>query len=137
MRKLGLSTVCIALAACNSGAGEPAESELAVAPVEQVMAADGAPPEGQYRAVSEDTGFVLLEELREDGTYAFTGTDGALIEEGSYEQKTPQELCFTPDADDAVEKCYAEEIGADGVWRTTDPDTGEVSVVERLGGERP
>ncbi|MEM6584923.1 MAG: hypothetical protein AAF692_04145 [Pseudomonadota bacterium] len=99
------------------------------------MAADGKPAEGFYRAVDE-TGFVLIEELREDGTYLFTDADGNFIEEGTYVQKTPQLPCFTPNAREAVEKCYFDEIGADGIWRTTDPDTGVVSVIERIEPEQ-
>ncbi|MEM7666887.1 MAG: hypothetical protein AAF250_13600 [Pseudomonadota bacterium] len=99
------------------------------------VAADGAPPEGQYRAVDEETGFVLIEELRADGTYTFADIDGNLLEQGTYLQKTPERLCFTADTELAQENCYEEAVGKDGVWRTTDPDTGAVSVVERIDDE--
>lgn len=117
--------------------GGEASLDVDAAPVsaasepEASMAADGKAAEGLYRAVDE-TGFVVIEELREDGTYSFTDSEGNSIEEGTYVQKTPQLPCFTPEAERAVEKCYLDEIGEDGIWRTTDPDTGVVSVIERI-----
>ncbi|MEM7703422.1 MAG: hypothetical protein AAF251_15900 [Pseudomonadota bacterium] len=98
------------------------------------LAADGAPPAGMYRAMGDD-GSVLIEDLREDGTYAFSDEEGAVIEEGTYIQKSPNDICFTADAQGAEEICYADAIGDDGVWRTTDPNTGVVSVVERIDTE--
>lgn len=95
------------------------------------MAADGAPPAGMYRATGED-GSILIEELREDGTYVFSDEAGAVIEEGVYIQKSPTNICFTADTQDAEENCYADAMGDDGVWRTTDPNTGIVSVIERI-----
>lgn len=96
-----------------------------------MLAADGKPAPGRYRAVDE-TGFILIEELREDGTYLFTDANGNSIEEGTYVQKTPQLPCLTPKGEGAAEKCYLDEMGEDGVWRTTDPDTGVVAVIERI-----
>ena len=122
-----------ALAACGGEMEEEvgAASVSDIAEPEASMAADGKPAEGFYRAVDE-TGFVLIEELREDGAYLFTDADGNTIEEGTYVQKTPQLPCFTPNGEGAVEKCYIDEMGEDGIWRTTDPDTGVVSVIERI-----
>lgn len=129
---IGLNGLAM-LAACGAKRGvkvdDPPVSNTAE--LEASLAADGRPAEGFYRAVDE-TGLVLIEELRSDGTYVFTDADGELIEEGTYVQKTPQLPCFTPKAERAVEKCYMDEVGEDGVWRTTDPDTGIVSVIERI-----
>ena len=99
-----------------------------------VMAADGAQPDGRYRTVDE-AGAVLIEELRPDGTYIFTDEEGVILEEGDYVQKSSEELCFTALTEGADEKCYKEEIGEEGVWRTTDPVTGEVAVIERIDAE--
>ncbi len=130
----GIWLAALTLSACSAGQGGNGEVAPETAepstPVSS-MAADGKPPAGFYRAVDE-TGFVLIEELREDGTYLFADADGNLIEEGTYVQKTPQLPCFTSNADGAIEKCYLDEIGEDGIWRTTDPDTGVVSVIERM-----
>ena len=134
MRNFAIAIACTALVACNTGAGDSAESEQAAPDAAPVMAADGALPEGRYRAVSE-SGVVLIEELRADGTYAFSDEAGAVFEEGTYEQRSPERLCFIASTQGAEEICYAEEIGDDGVWRTTDPNTGEVSVVERIDAE--
>lgn len=129
---VGLAGVT-ALAACGGETAQEVDAEpvsTAVEP-EASMAADGKPAEGFYRAVDE-TGFFLIEELREDGTYLFTDADGNTIEQGTYVQKKPQLPCFTPQGEGAVEKCYLDDMGEDGVWRTTDPDTGVVSVIERI-----
>ena len=95
MRKLVVPTACVALAACNPGSGESAQNEQASATAEQVMAADGESPEGRYRATSEE-GVVLFEDLNEDGTYVFTDEAGEVVEEGQFEQKSPESPCFTP-----------------------------------------
>ena len=136
--KNGIWPAALLLGACSAGQGDNAEAvpetPVSSTPVPSA-AADGKPAEGFYRAV-DGTGFVLIEELREDGTYLFTDADGNSIEEGTYLQKTPQLPCFTPNTDGAVEKCYLDEIGEDGIWRTTDPDSGVVSVIERIEPEQ-
>ena len=125
----------LALAACApETTPDEIVSESAPDSDAPVMAADGGTPEGRYRAVDE-TGAVLIEELRPDGTYTFTDEEGTVLEEGDYVQKSSAELCFTALTEGAVEKCYAEEIGEDGVWRTTDPETGAVAVIERIDAE--
>jgi len=95
------------------------------------MAADGGPTVGLFRATDE-AGEILIEELRSDGTYVFLGEDGAIIEEGSYEQKSQEELCFTAGAEGASEKCYSESVDEDGVWRSADPETNAVFIIERM-----
>ncbi|MEL1251577.1 hypothetical protein [Aurantiacibacter gilvus] len=121
---------CMALLAC---AAEPEADSAAEVPAEApaVTAADGGPSAGLYHAIDEN-GAVLIEELRPDGTYAFRDEDGTVIEEGTYEQKSSAELCFTAAAEGAPQMCYAEEVGDDGVWRSTDPVTGGVYVIERI-----
>ncbi|MEM1050654.1 MAG: hypothetical protein AAGI28_01030 [Pseudomonadota bacterium] len=119
------------LASC---APEPTASDgqgLADEPPATSLAADGGPTEGRYRATDED-GLVLIEELRRDGSYSFSDKDGVVIEEGRYTQKSQAELCFTASAEGAAEKCYQEEFGQDGVWRSTDPETNAVAVIERI-----
>ncbi len=121
---------CLALLAC---AAEPEADGLPDAPAEApaATAADGGPSAGLYH-VTDENGAVLIEELRPDGTYAFRDEDGTVIEEGTYEQTSSAELCFTASPEGAPQMCYAEEIGEDGVWRSTDPVTGAVYVIERV-----
>lgn len=134
MKYIAIATAFIALAACSNSTGEPADVQTEEPSTGPVMAADGAPPEGRYRATSE-TGVVLLEDLRPDGTYIFTDETGEIVEEGRFEQKSPESPCFAPNGEGMAEKCYADAIGEDGIWRTTDPDTGEVWVLERIAAE--
>ncbi|RGP40059.1 hypothetical protein BPTFM16_00335 [Altererythrobacter insulae] len=104
--------------------GQPSEPSLTVA-------VDGLPSAASYRAVDE-TGFVLLEDLREDGTYVFKSEDGDILETGTYDQKSPDELCFTSDEEGATEKCYDEEVDADGKWISTDRETGVKATITRI-----
>ena len=133
MKKIALLTLPFCLAACEGQENSAAEEtpDVSVTDAGMSMAADGAPPAGMYRAVGDD-GSVLIEDLREDGTYTFSDEEGAVIEEGAYIQKSPTIICFTANTQGAVEICYADAIGDDGVWRTTDPNTGVVSVIERI-----
>lgn len=131
MKRFVLVSTMLIVSACGQAEVLDNPVEAVVEEAMPMLAADGKPAPGRYRAVDE-TGFVLIEELREDGTYLFTDGDGNLVEEGTYVQKTPQLPCFTPNTDRAVEKCYNDELGEDGVWRTTDPDTGVVAVIERV-----
>lgn len=141
MRSSMVVLACVTLAACqvSEGGGDavsPADTANENVVAGQTLAADGLSPEGRYRAVSEASGVVLIEELRTDGTYTFFDENGQSVEEGTFEQKTPELPCFTPNTDGAVQKCYNDMIGDDGIWRTTDPDTGEVFVLERIA-EQP
>jgi len=136
MKKLVVLALPVCIAACD-GPATPELTEATQATTlenKMAMAADGAPPVGLYRAVGED-GSVLIEELREDGTYVFSDENGGVIEEGAYMQKSPTNICFTADTQGAEEICYADAIGDDGVWRTTDPNTGVVSVIERIDAD--
>lgn len=136
MKKLVILALPFCMAACDGPATlELTETTQAAALEDKMaMAADGAPPAGMYRAVGED-GSVLIEELREDGTYAFSDENGAVIEKGAYIQKSSTNICFTADTQDAKQICYADAMGDDGVWRTTDPNTGLVSVIERIDAD--
>ena len=116
----------LSLTACAAEeSASPAAAEM------PARAADGAEPDGLYRAVDE-TGLVLIEELNADGTYVFKDEANAVLEEGTYIQKSPAELCFTANSEGASEKCYDEAIGDDGVWRSTDRETGVAAVIERI-----
>lgn len=138
--KTAVSSLCltatILLVACADGdASGEAVSDAAsdyTSASDIALAVDGKPAVGKYRAVSEDSGSVLLEDLRDDGTYTFTDEGGTVLEEGTYEQLVPERPCFTANTEGSVQKCYQDLIGEDGVWRTIDPDTGEVSVIERI-----
>lgn len=74
----------------------------------------------------------MIEELRSDGTYVFRDGDSAIIEEGRYEQKSQKKLCFTASAEGAPKKCYSESMGEDRLWRSIDPETNAVFVIERV-----
>ncbi len=125
----------IGLGACGAAPSDKNAERSASESAAQAIAVDGAPAVGRYRAVSEVSGLVLIEDLRADGTYTFSDEDGNVLEEGVYEQSTPELPCFTANMPGAVQKCYEDTLGEDGVWRTIDPDTGEVSVIERIGDE--
>ncbi|MEO0699941.1 MAG: hypothetical protein AAFY81_09550, partial [Pseudomonadota bacterium] len=86
---------------------------------------------GFYRADDED-GATVIEELRADGTFVFTDPDGILIVEGTYVQNSPELLCFTASAEDAVEDCWNDSIDENGVWRSVNQETGIRSVITRI-----
>ena len=139
MRNSVMGLVFLPLIACSQGepdaGAQPTQTTELVELEHRGTAADGMPSEGQYRAISEETGSVLIENLRADGTYTFSAEDGTIVEEGEYDQQSPELICFMPNIEDAVTKCYSDAIGEDGIWRTTDPDTGEVFTLERIGIE--
>lgn len=122
---------CLLLAGCGAEPQTDGKQDSPAQVSATSMAADGGPPAGLYRA-TDKAGEFIIEELRADGTYEFRSGDGAIIGQGSYEQKSRTELCFTSSAEGASEKCYSEAIGEDGVWRSIDPETNEVSVIERM-----
>ncbi|MBD2842481.1 hypothetical protein [Erythrobacter rubeus] len=137
MRNIALLAALAAVAACS-----PAETEETVAAdaaavdkteaVAETTAADGGPSHGTFRITQAD-GDVIIEELAEDGTFTATDQDGE-VTTGTYEQRSPNEFC-SKDDDEAEMKCYAEEVNAEGVWTSTDPDDGETSTVERVTDE--
>ncbi len=100
------------------------------------MAADGMAAPGTYRVTTQD-GSVFTEEVKPDGTYVQSDADGKVVETGTWEQKSPEEYCYTVDAAYREEgaptgqQCNSETIGEDGVWTSTNPQ-GETATVERV-----
>ena len=133
MKTALLATVIVCLAACGNEAETETSSDTNTSKTTatETVAADGAPSVGSYRAVDQN-GSVLIEELLEDGTYVFADEAGSTIEEGNWTQKSPSELCFLANSDDADEICYLEEISDDGTWISTNSQTGETATIERL-----
>jgi hypothetical protein len=134
MKKLIVLAGVAALAACaepatteTSEVPTDAMAEAPVAPAE-VMAADGMSPVGSYR-ITEPDGSVMTEELRADGTFTNTAADGQ-VRTGTWVQKSPAQFCSTVEGE--AEKCYAEGVDAEGVWTSKDPESGEVSIIERV-----
>lgn len=140
MKKLIFVASAAILASCSPAAEEEvdvvADDVVAEAPAPS-MAADGQPPAGKYRVTSSE-GEVFEEELLPDGTYVST-QNGEVVETGTWDQKTPNEYCYTVDAEyveegeTGGERCNTEQVGDDGVWTSTNPD-GETAVVERADG---
>ena len=131
MKKIVLVAALAAISACS----EPAPEATEEAPVEAApavaenIAADGLPTVGIYNVTSAD-GTTFSVDVKEDGTYAVTGADGAVTETGKWVQKSPELYCETPDTEGAVEKCYNERM-ENGVYLSTDPETGETSTITR------
>ncbi|MFN2098559.1 hypothetical protein [Altererythrobacter sp. MF3-039] len=127
MKKLIAVVTLAALTACSS-AEEAAETEE-VAEESQIMAADGKPSYGTF-TVTDPDGSVLTEVVIEDGTFTSTDAEGESVT-GTWVQK-PGEFCTTVDAEGAEERCFSEMVNDEGVWLSTDPDDGTVSIVERI-----
>lgn len=139
MKSLMLVTVVAMAAACSQAdesapIAEPTEtSALAPAPI---LAADGQPAPGKYKITTSD-GQVFNEEVKSDGTYTQSDSSGAVIETGTWEQKSPSEYCYTVDqqyreeGDSGEQQCNTEGIDAAGVWTSTNPK-GQSAKVERV-----
>lgn len=139
MKKLACISAVALLAACSQEAPAPEADteEVAAAPAEaEVMAADGQPAPGMYKITTGD-GQVFNEEVKPDGTYVQTDADGNVVETGTWEQKSPEQYCYTVDeqyreeGDTGEQVCNTEGIGADGKWTSTNPE-GETATVERV-----
>lgn len=140
MKRLILIASLAGLAACAESdpdaTADAADTETAATEEAAVFAADGQPPEGAYKITTAD-GTVFMEELKPDGTYVQTSEDGEVVETGSWDQKSPEQFCFTADAEyvdedtPAEEQCNTEALGEDGVWTSTGSD-GEAVTVERV-----
>ncbi len=120
------------VAACGQPAAEVDEvdSSAAVeAEAVEVMAADGQPAPGTYRVTSSE-GVVATEVLNADGTYTET-TDGEVTDTGRWNQKSPEEYCYTSDAEGSEEICNSETVDENGVWTSTGSD-GLTATVERV-----
>ncbi len=98
-------------------------------PETQALAADGQPAIGNYKVTTSE-GEVIMEEVRADGTYVGTA-NGEVVETGRWEQKSPEQYCYTNDEEGAVKQCNTEEVDENGVWTSRDPE-GNVSTVERV-----
>lgn len=135
MKRIMLFAALAAVAACSEAETqtEPTEEvampEAEALPETQALAADGQPAVGNYKVTTSE-GEVIMEELRADGTYVGT-VDGEIVETGTWVQKSPEQYCYTKDEDGATERCNTEEVDADGVWTSRDPE-GNVATVERV-----
>lgn len=139
----GLAAVAL-LAACSptdeeadaTAADEAAAGDASSAETATALAADGQPAQGNYKITLAD-GTVFMEELKPDGTYVQTNAAGEVVETGTWVQKTPEEFCYTADADyvdedtPADEQCNTEGIDDAGVWTSTNAE-GESVTVERV-----
>lgn len=135
MRGIVLVAALAALAACNERAADPAagatDAAAAATPTAaaEVMAADGKSPVGNYRITTAE-GEEFMEELKADGTYVQT-KDGEVTETGRWEQKTPSNYCYTSDEEGSTQECNTEQVDANGVWTTVNPE-GETATVVRV-----
>lgn len=132
MKKLAI-VAALAVAACAEPASEePVAEEEVVAeePAAEVqLAADGQPAPGVYEVTLEN-GDVITETVNEDGTYTYTSSTGE-TGSGTWRTDGPNVWCTTGD-DDGEESCNDEVVGEDGVWTSTDRDTGEVATITRV-----
>jgi hypothetical protein len=128
MKKIALIAALSALSACSQPAPAPEASEAPAAASN--IAADGKSSVGKFKITTHD-GKIVMEEDKADGTYVTT-LDGKVVETGKWEQKSPNNFCFTKDEKDAKQQCNEEKV-ENGVW-TTKNAKGEVSTVERIAG---
>jgi hypothetical protein len=129
MKRYILFVALASLTACSQSEPPPEATAEAETPAGQALAADGQPAVGNYRVTTAD-GEVLMEEVRADGTYVAT-IDGEVVETGVWEQKSPEEYCYTKDEEGATQQCNIEGIDEQGVWTSRDPE-GKVATVERV-----
>ncbi len=145
MKRLILIAALAGLAACAESEADTdadtADTETAVideagTETEGAMALDGQPAPGTYRITLAD-GAVFMEEVKPDGTYVQTDEAGEVVQTGSWVQKSPEQFCFTVDAEyvgedePAGEQCNTESMNDDGDWMSTGID-GEAAKVERV-----
>lgn len=141
MKRLMIVASLAVLGACSQAeeADPVAEvTETAAPEPVQAMAADGQPAPGFY-TVTTSEGEVFNEEVKADGTYVQKDATGKVVETGRWEQKSPEQYCYTVDeayreeGDTGEQKCNTEGIREDGVWFSTSPD-GKTATVERASG---
>ncbi|WP_338240700.1 hypothetical protein [Aurantiacibacter hainanensis] len=131
MKKLAI-VIALGVAACAEPATEEevVEEEVAVEePAAEIqLAADGQPAPGIYEVTLEN-GDVFTETVNPDGTYTWTSTTG---ESGSGTWRTdgPNVWCTTEEGEE--ESCNDEIVGDDGVWTSTDRESGEVATIARV-----
>jgi hypothetical protein len=135
MRKIILIAAVAALAACSKSEPAPEATDAATAPeatpaaAAEPLAADGKSSVGTFKVTTSD-GTVVMEEVKADGTYVDT-VDGKVVETGKWNQKSPEQYCFTKDEEGATEKCNTEGVDAKGVWTSTNAE-GKTSTVVRV-----
>ncbi|MCA1660865.1 MAG: hypothetical protein LC648_01350 [Novosphingobium sp.] len=134
MKRIIAIAALASVAACSERAAAPeptseAAAESTTAAVAETVAADGKPSVGTYKVTTSD-GKVFMEEVKADGTYVQT-QDGKVVETGKWVQKSPSQYCYTKDAEGAKEKCNTEQVDANGVWTSVDPE-GKTATVERV-----
>ena len=135
MKKFVAAAALVALAACSQPAPEPeadvaATEEAAPDAMPTTLAADGKPSYGKFEVTSPD-GKKMVADVKPDGTFEVTDASGAVIDSGTWEQKSPEQYCETSSKEGSEQICYNEKV-VDGVYQSTNPKTGEVSTVVRL-----
>lgn len=130
MKKIFALAAVAVLAACSQQEAAPTEEATEEVVESGPIAADGLPTPATYR-VTLPNGDVIMEEVREDGTYTATMADGS-TESGTWSQPSPEVYCTTSDTEGAEENCNDEKIDENGVWVSTDRESGDTAVVERV-----
>ena len=133
MKKYVLMASLAAVAACSQAETAPeAEATEEVAEAAQPLALDGLATPGTYKITLEN-GDVIMEEVSADGSYSATNPDGS-IETGTWEQPSPDVFCSTSDEEGAAQECSDEKYGDNGEWLSTNRETGNTAIVERVEG---
>ena len=135
MKKFVAGAALVALAACSQPAPEPeadaAATEAAAADaMPTTLAADGKPSYGKFEVTMPD-GAKIVANVKPDGTFEVTDASGAVIDSGTWEQKSPEQYCETSSKEGSEQVCYDEKV-VDGVYQSTNPKTGETATVVRL-----
>lgn len=133
MKRILTVAAIATLAACSQSetAPEPvATEEAAPETPEATTAADGGPSHGMFKVTEED-GTVVMVDVKEDGTYEVKGEDGAVIDTGTWVQKSPAVYCETSSTEGATERCYDESVDENGVYKSVNPE-GKTATVERV-----
>ena len=134
MKRIIAIAALATVSACSQPAPAPeateeAAAEPAVPAAGESVAADGKSSVGTFKVTTSD-GKVLMEEVKADGTYVQT-IDGKIVQTGKWVQKSPSQYCSTKDEPDATEECNTEQVDANGVWTSVDPE-GKTARVERV-----
>ncbi len=93
-------------------------------------AADGGPSYGKFEVTQAD-GTKFVSNVKPDGTYEVTDASGAVVDSGTWEQKSPEQYCETSSKEGSEQVCYDEKV-VDGVYHSDNPKTGEKATVVRL-----
>lgn len=139
MKRTLMVAAVAALTACSQNeaaapeaeaTAETAQATPSAAAAQAVMAADGKSPVGTFAITSGD-GEKFTEEVKADGTYEQKDASGKVVETGKWVQKASDTYCYTPDKDGAVEECNKEQVDANGVWTSVNPE-GKTATVVRV-----